>query len=202
MQLPIGLDSGMWFVTFEPAASRSLVGDVHQLPQWQMLSMKEVHVTASESQSAKTTEPSRAGRQPRIVGFLCMSGAQIFNDLSHPARQRLPANFTGIAVECLLQVHAREIFKALLYGADGILLAACASEFCRHTRAEIRQHVANLWRAMESYSIAPSRLRLEWISASEEEKFFRVLAEMQKSLRRFRPLPAAKELSRNLTYCG
>ncbi len=164
--------------------------------------MKEVHVTASEPQSAEITEPGHTGRQPRLVGFLCMSGAQVFNDLSHPARRRLPAHFTGIPVECLLQVHAREIFKALLYGADGILLAACASEFCRHTRAEVRQHVANLWRAMESYRIAPSRLRLEWISAREEEKFFRVLAEMQESLRRFPPLPAVKELGRNLTYCG
>lgn len=159
-------------------------------------------MTTSKPRSAEITGPSRPERQPRLVGFLCMSGAQTFNDLSHPARRRLPANFTGIAVECLLQVHAREIFKALLYGADGILLAACAGEFCRHTRAEVRQHVANLWRAMESYRIAPNRLRLEWISATEEEKFFCVLAEMLESLLRFPPLPAVKDLRRHLTYCG
>jgi len=162
---------------------------------------KEVTVTVSENHP-NNLEKNSAGGQPRIVAFLCISGAQVFNDLSHPARRRLPANFTGIAVECLLQVHAREIFKALLYGAQGILLAACEGELCRHTRKEILQHVSNLRRAMEGYGIVPQRLRVEWIAATEEEKFFRVLAEMQESLRQLPPLPATKELGRNLIYCG
>ncbi|MDZ7269541.1 MAG: hydrogenase iron-sulfur subunit [candidate division KSB1 bacterium] len=148
--------------------------------------------------------PNRAPRnqQPRLVGFLCMNGSQVFYDVSNPARRKLPAGFTGIAVECISQVHAREIFKALRFGAEGVLLAASPQCPCGHDENEIRQHVAELYRALAGYDIEASRLRLEWISTAEEHKFLQTVNEMMLGLQQLPPLQLFKELGRNLAYCG
>jgi F420-non-reducing hydrogenase iron-sulfur subunit len=166
------------------------------------MSMSGAGVRAVQQRPAESPNKNRPSEQPRMVGFLCMGGAQVFYDVSNPVRRKLPANFIGIAVECVTQVHAREVFKALRFGAEGILLASCEPCPCRHSREQVHQHVAELWRAMAGYGIEPARLRVEWISAAEEEKFLQVVNETMERLQQLSPLRLFKELGRNLAYCG
>lgn len=157
---------------------------------------------ASKYRPAELPNREPLNERPRMVGFLCMSGAQVFYDVSNPVRRKLPADFTGIAVECILQVHAREIFKALRFGAEGVLLAACQRCPCAHGPEQVHRHVAQLSRALAAYGIESHRLRLEWISAAEEQKFLQVVNEMMESLQQLSPLRLFKELGKNLAYCG
>lgn len=156
----------------------------------------------SRQRPAESPHREPLNERPRMVGFLCMSGAQVFYDVSNPVRRKLPADFTGIAVECILQVHAREIFKALRFGAEGVLLAASPQCPCGHGEDQVHRHMAELRRALTGYGIDLKRLRLEWISAAEEQKFLQVVNEMMESLQQLSPLRLFKELGKNLAYCG
>jgi F420-non-reducing hydrogenase iron-sulfur subunit len=47
---------------------------------------------------------------------------------------------------------------------------------------------------MEQLGIEPERLRLEWISAAEGEKFAKTIREMTEDLKRLGPSPVARAL--------
>lgn len=140
--------------------------------------------------------------QPRVTGFLCKAGAYAFYDISNPARLRLPANFLGLAVASISQVQMREVLKAFLSGAEGVLLAAC--EHCRNrrSRGEIEQQFAGMQRALAGFGIDADRVILEWISAGEEEKFFRTVDAMMEALRRRPRLRLPPGLEKNVVHCG
>lgn len=165
----------------------------------------------------RTSGGTRTTSKPRIVGFLCENGAHVLYNVTNPARRKLPANFIGLPVACSRQVQKAEVLKAFLSGAQGVLILGC--EDCQRGRPaqparlgdravlgqeqqQTNAQFAELVRSITEVGIDEHRLRLEWISAAEEEKFLRIVGEMIETVRHLGPSPLPSGLVTDIPYCG
>ena len=132
--------------------------------------------------------------EPRIVGFLCNWCSYAGADLAGVSRFQYPPNLRVIRVMCSGRVHPAFILKAFRDGADGVLVAGChPPNDCHYISGNLKaqRRVAMLRRLMDQLGLEPERLRLEWISAAEGDKFARVINEMVGDLKRMGPSPFA-----------
>lgn len=132
------------------------------------------------------------GFEPRIVGFLCNWCSYAGADLAGVSRFQYPTNVRIIRVMCSGRVHPAFILEAFRDGADGVLVAGChPPNDCHYISGNLKaqRRVAMLKRLMSQLGLEPERLRLEWISAAEGDKFARVMREMVADLKRLGPSP-------------
>ena len=130
--------------------------------------------------------------KPRIVGFLCNWCSYAGADLAGVSRFQYPPNLRVVRVMCSGRVHPAFILEAFRDGADGVLVAGChPPNDCHYISGNLKaqRRVALLKRLMSQLGLEPERLRLEWISAAEGDKFARVIREMVDDLRRIGPSP-------------
>jgi len=132
------------------------------------------------------------GFEPRIVGFLCNWCSYAGADLAGVSRFQYPPNLRVIRVMCSGRVHPSYILEAFRDGADGVLVAGCHTpNDCHYISGNFKaeRRVAMLKRLMVQLRIEPERLRLEWISAAEGEKFAQVVREFVADVKRLGPNP-------------
>jgi F420-non-reducing hydrogenase iron-sulfur subunit len=132
------------------------------------------------------------GFEPRIIGFLCNWCSYAGADLAGVSRFQYPPNLRVIRVMCSGRVHPSHILEAFRDGADGVLVAGCHTpNDCHYISGNFKaeRRVAMLKRLMAQLGIEPERLRLEWISAAEGEKFARVVREFVADVKRLGPNP-------------
>ena len=137
---------------------------------------------------------------PRIVGFLCNWCSYAGADLAGVSRFQYPPNLRVIRVMCSGRVHPSHILEAYKNGADGVLIAGChPPNDCHYISGNLKaqRRVALLKKLMDQLGIERERLRLEWISAAEGEKFANVVSEFTETLRKLGPIPytASQEVS-------
>ena len=128
--------------------------------------------------------------EPRIVGFLCNWCSYAGADLAGVSRFQYPPNLRVIRVMCSGRVHPAFILEAFRDGADGVLVAGChPPNDCHYISGNLKaqRRVAMLKRLMAQLGLEPERLRLEWISAAEGDKFAKVIREMVEDLKGMGP---------------
>lgn len=128
--------------------------------------------------------------EPKIVGFLCRWCSYTGADLAGTSRMQYPANLSGIRVMCSGRVDPTFVVKALADGADGVLIAGCHPGDCHYGEGNYKamRRYPMLMQLLEQFGIEPERVRLEWISASEGEKFAEVVKEFADQLKPLGPL--------------
>jgi F420-non-reducing hydrogenase iron-sulfur subunit len=128
--------------------------------------------------------------EPKIVGFLCKWCAYTGADLAGTSRINYPPNVTPIRVMCSGRVDPVLVMKALASGADGILIAGCHPGDCHYTNGNVKtiRRFKLLQRMLDQFGVERDRVRLEWVSASEGEKYARVVENMTEALRTLGPL--------------
>ena len=128
--------------------------------------------------------------QPKIVGFLCRWCAYTGADLAGTSRIKYPPNVTPIRVNCSGRVDPTFVLKALASGADGVLIAGCHPGDCHYTNGNIKtiRRFKLLQRMLSQFGIEKDRVRLEWVSASEGERYARIVGSMTEELRALGPL--------------
>jgi F420-non-reducing hydrogenase iron-sulfur subunit len=91
---------------------------------------------------------------------------------------------------CSGRVDPTFIVKAFQLGADGILVAGCHPGDCHYTEGNYKamRRMATLKHILRLFGIEKQRLRLEWISASEGDKFQEVVTEFTETIRSLGPL--------------
>ncbi|TET91060.1 MAG: hydrogenase iron-sulfur subunit [Methanomassiliicoccales archaeon] len=129
--------------------------------------------------------------EPLIVGFLCNWCSYAGADLAGTSRIQYPPNIRVIRVMCSGMVHPNLVINALTKGADGVLMCGCHPGDCHYLEgnliAEKRAEAIDLM--LEDFGLEPERFRLEWVSASEGDKFARVVKEMTDALKQLGPSP-------------
>ncbi len=133
--------------------------------------------------------------EPKIIGFLCNWCSYTGADLAGVSRLQYPPNFIPIRVMCSGAVDAVYVVKARLEGADAVLVAGCHPGDCHYLSGNFkaRRRVAILKKLLEDLGIEDRRVRLEWISASEGQKFADIVNEMVKETKKMGPSPFKKE---------
>lgn len=133
--------------------------------------------------------------EPRIIGYLCTYCSYPGADLAGTTRLKYPPNVNIIRVLCSGRVSPELILRTFREGADGVLVAGCHFGDCHFISGNHRtaKRIPILKKIMGYAGIEPERLRLEWVSASEGERFSEVVKEFTETIRR---LPPIKEVLR------
>ena len=128
--------------------------------------------------------------EPKIVGFLCNWCSYEGADSAGRARIEYPANLRIIRVLCSGRTDPQFVIEAFKEGADGVMILGCHPGDCHYKEGNLytlRRYVI-LKRVLEQFGIDKDRLRLDWISAGERDKFVEVVSDMVEKVRQLGPL--------------
>lgn len=130
-------------------------------------------------------------REPRILAFLCKWCAYAGADLAGTTRKHYDPNLISIRVTCSGRVDPAHVLEALAEGYDGVLIGGCHPGTCHYMTGNYKasRRMALLKRLLKQMGVPSQRVRLEWISASEGDRFTAVVNEMIDSLRKLEPRP-------------
>ena len=128
--------------------------------------------------------------EPRIIAFCCNWCAYAGADLAGLSRLQYPPEVRIVRVMCSGRVDPYFVLRAFENGFDGVMILGCHLGDCHYVAGneKAEQRVQMLEALLPIIGIDPRRLKLEWISASEGEKFARVVKEF---------LEEVKSLGRN-----
>ncbi|MCK4434627.1 hydrogenase iron-sulfur subunit, partial [Candidatus Bathyarchaeota archaeon] len=113
-------------------------------------------------------------------------------DLAGVSRIQYPPNIRIVRVMCSGRVDPSFILEALKDGADGVLVAGChLPSDCHYISGNFKalRRIKLLKKVLEQFGIEPERVRLEWISASEGDKFAAVVKDMVEQIKKIGPNP-------------
>ncbi len=129
--------------------------------------------------------------EPKIIGFLCNWCTYTGADLAGTARIQYPPNIRVIRMMCSGGVDMVYVMKALLEGADGVLIGGCHPGDCHYQSGNFkaRRRVAILKKILQRLGFDDDRVWLRWISASEGKKFAATVTEMVDYLKKKGPNP-------------
>ena len=91
---------------------------------------------------------------------------------------------------CSGRVDPAFVLKAFQLGADGVIVMGCHLGDCHYQEGNYKtiRRIPFLKRLIQGFGIDPRRLRLEWVSASEGDRFAEVVNEMTEEIRHLGPL--------------
>lgn len=133
--------------------------------------------------------------EPKIVAFLCNWCSYAGADLAGIGRIQYPRNVRIIRVPCSGRVHPLFIIRSLQNGADGVLVSGCHPGDCHYISGNYiaRRRFAILKNLLEYVGIELGRVQFSWVSASEGEKFAKVVKDVVEQVKALGP---AKRLVR------
>ena len=92
---------------------------------------------------------------------------------------------------CTGRVDLTFVLRALLKGADGVIIGGCWPGECHYVTEGNFDALGNMHlskKLLQLIGLSPDRLRLEWIAASEGTRFAEVMSEFAHRLRGLGPL--------------
>ncbi|MDW7732924.1 MAG: CoB-CoM heterodisulfide reductase HdrA2 [Methanolobus sp.] len=127
---------------------------------------------------------------PLIVAFLCNWCSYTCADLAGTSRIQYPSNIRTIRVMCAGRVDPAFVLEAFEHGADGVLVAGCRLGECHYIFANYnaKHRMEALQEVLEDIGIDPGRLKVEWISAAEGERFAKTIEDMVEYLEKIGPI--------------
>lgn len=132
--------------------------------------------------------------EPKIIGFFCKWCTSAAADLAGTSRKKYPANVIPIRFFCSSRIDPQHILHAFKNGADGVLIGGCHFGDCHYQSGNYKtaRRVAFLHNLLKDMGIDKKRLKLEWISAAEGEKFTKVVKDFTEEIRKLGPLKGNK----------
>ena len=129
--------------------------------------------------------------EPNILGFLCNWCSYAGADLAGTSRMKYPTNLKSIRVMCSGRVDPAFVLEALRKGIDGVLIAGCHPGDCHYQSGNYKtnRRIKLLKKLLEELGIDPKRVRFEYVSASEGQKFATVVTEFVAEMKKLGPNP-------------
>jgi F420-non-reducing hydrogenase iron-sulfur subunit len=128
--------------------------------------------------------------EPNIIGFLCNWCSYTGADLAGVSRIKSAPNVRVIRTMCSGRVDPAFILKAFQLGADGVIVMGCHLGDCHYQEGNFKtiRRIPFLKILIKEFGIDPRRLRLEWVSASEGDRFAEVVNGFTEEIRALGPL--------------
>jgi len=128
--------------------------------------------------------------EPKIIGFICKWCTSAGADLAGTSRMKYPPNMIPITVFCSSRVDPQYILWAFKNGADGVFVGGCHPNDCHYQDGNYKtmKRISILKKLLKDLGMEEERLRLEWISASEAEKFRKTIIEFTEMIKKLGPL--------------
>ncbi len=153
--------------------------------------MAEAQVTIPDAPKASPTGEF----EPKIIGFLCNWCSYAGADLCGVSRYQYPPNIRAVRVMCSTRISPHLVLDLFAAGADGILLGGCHLNDCHYISGNFytEKRARLMWKLLEDAGVESQRMRLEWVSASEGEKFSKVVTEFTETVRKLGPIKVKKD---------
>jgi F420-non-reducing hydrogenase iron-sulfur subunit len=129
--------------------------------------------------------------EPRLLGFLCNWCCYAGADLAGVSRYQYPPNMRVIRVMCSGRVDLAFILRAFSKGIDGVFIGGCWLGECHYITQGNYEALSMMLlckQLLKQIGIAPARLRLEWVSASQGNRFAEVVTDFTRQLKELGPL--------------
>ena len=135
--------------------------------------------------------------EPVLVGFFCNWCTSTAADLAGTTRLQYPPNIRPIRTMCSGSVDAVYILRALLSGADGVIIGGCNPGDCHYVSGnyKARRRIAALKTILATLGLENERVLLKWISAAEGQKFAATMRDFTAKIRKLGPSPFRKNWS-------
>jgi F420-non-reducing hydrogenase iron-sulfur subunit len=127
--------------------------------------------------------------EPKIIGFCCNWCSYRGADLAGTARTKCSPNVRIVRVMCSGRVEPTFILKALELGADGVLVLGCHPGDCHYAEGNYKaaRRMQLLKKMLAQFGIEEERVHLDWVSASEGDRFVSIVDDMTEKLRTLGP---------------
>ena len=131
-------------------------------------------------------------RELRIVGFLCNWCSYGGADTAGVARFNQPTDLRIIRVPCSGRIDPLFVMRALLNGADGVLVSGCHPRDCHYAEGNFyaRRRLEMLKRFLPITGIDERRFEYTWVSASEGQRWQHVVTEFTRRIHELGPAPS------------
>jgi coenzyme F420-reducing hydrogenase delta subunit len=131
--------------------------------------------------------------KPKIIGFLCNWCSYAGADLAGVSRFQYPPAIRIIRVMCSGRVDPNLIFEAYMNGADGVFVGGCHLGDCHYLEGNYyaERKLKMTKKVLERTGLDAGRFRLEWVSASEGERFASIMNEFARQIAELGPSPIA-----------
>ncbi len=135
--------------------------------------------------------------EPKILGFLCNWCSYTGADLAGTSRIQYPPNVRIVRVMCSARIDPSFVIHALVRGADGVLVCGCHPGDCHYSEGNYKtmRRFPLLKKMLSEMGVEEPRVRLEWVSASEGQRFADIVRDMTEQLRLLGPSRIAVNLA-------
>ena len=135
--------------------------------------------------------------EPVIVGFFCNWCTATAADLAGTTRMQYPPNVRPIRTMCSGSVDPVYVLRALLGGADGVIVGGCPPGDCHYVSGnyKARRRMAILKTILSTLGLEDDRVWIRWISAAEGAKFARTMNEVTQTIKKLGPNPIKSDWS-------
>jgi F420-non-reducing hydrogenase iron-sulfur subunit len=127
--------------------------------------------------------------EPKIVGFCCNWCAYAGADLAGISRCQYPPNLRMIRLMCSGALAPVYVLEAFQKGADGVFIGGCHPRDCHYLEGNYKtlRRILLLKKLLPQMGIEPERLRLEWVSAAEGQRFAQVVTDFISEIKKLGP---------------
>ncbi len=127
--------------------------------------------------------------EPKIVAFLCTWCSYTGADLAGTSRMKSPWNIRTIRTPCSGRVCPELVMKAFDQGSDVVIILGCHLGECHYDTGNHRtaKRFPILHSLLSFTGLEPERLHLDWVSASEGERFSKIMNEFPETIRELGP---------------
>ena len=134
--------------------------------------------------------------EPKIIGLCCNWCAYAGADLAGISRVQYPPNLKMIRVMCSGTIEPAYILEAFQQGADGVFIGGCHPGDCHYQAGNYKtmRKVILAKRLLAQLGLSPKRLKLEWVSAAEGQRFAKVVTDFIVEIKELGPNPLTKEV--------
>lgn len=127
--------------------------------------------------------------EPKIIGFLCNWCSYAGADLAGVSRIQYPPNIRIIRVMCSGRIDPVIILEMFANGADGVIVTGCHPGDCHYVEGNLYEErkIKMLKRLIALTGLELGRLKLEWVSAAEGQRFAQVVTEFTEQIKKLGP---------------
>lgn len=127
----------------------------------------------------------------RIIGFLCNWCSYGGADAAGVSRFAQPTDLRIVRLPCTGRMNPIFVVKALLAGADGVLVSGCHPKDCHYSEGNFyaRRRLEVIKRFLPVLGIEPLRFEYTWVSAAEAKRWQEVVTGFTEQIHALPPAP-------------
>jgi F420-non-reducing hydrogenase iron-sulfur subunit len=135
---------------------------------------------------------------PKVVVFSCNWCFCTGQDPAEMLNLKPDSNVRLVKTMCSGRIEPAFVMQALANGADGVMVVGCPAGDCHYNSGNFKtkRRMTLLRNMLTQMGVEPERIKLEWISSEEGDKFKTSVADFAKEMAKMGPLNYDKEVKK------